>query len=77
MAKSALQKQLDLAAKHINKSAAMLKEEYGPKAYLYFEAEGSVHAMRYDEDDNGDKNASERQEFVVCSSYCHFDCGAW
>lgn len=77
MGKSALQKQLDLAAKHINKAAEMLQAEHGPKAYLYFEAEGSVHAMRHDDEDHGDKIGSERQEFIVCSSTCKFDCGAW
>lgn len=73
---AALQKQLDLAAKHINKAASMLRAAHGPKAYLYFEAEGSVYAMRYDPDDL-DKSSFERQENIVCSSRCEFDCGAW
>ena len=77
MAKTALQKQLDLAAEHINKAAEMLKAEHGPRSYLFFEAEGSVHAMRYDESDHGDKGSGERQKFIVCSSTCNFDCGAW
>lgn len=57
----------------------MLKEMHGPKAYLYFEAEGRVFAMR-GEDGYGMRHepANNRQERIIESSKgCSFDCGAW
>ena len=45
-----------------------------PKAYVYFEAEGSAHLMD-GEDDSEDPG---RQKHIVASSpYFQFDCGAW
>jgi hypothetical protein len=76
---SALKRKLDLIAKHINECDAMLKEMHGPKAYLYFEAEGRVFAMR-GEDGYGMRHepANNRQERIIESSKgCSFDCGAW
>jgi hypothetical protein len=76
---SKLKKKLDLIAKHINECDDMLKELHGDEAYLYFESEGSLHAMHGEEGfGSRHESCSDRQERIIESSnYCRFDCGAW
>lgn len=76
---NAIKRKLDLIAKHINECDAMLKEMHGPDAYLYFESEGSVFAMRgVGESYTRHESTRKQQERIIESSaFCRFDCGAW
>lgn len=71
---SPLQRKLNALAKQINELDALVKDEYGRSAFIYFEAEGSAHAMKNSLGDN----VRERQKSIIASSpNCKFDCGAW
>jgi hypothetical protein len=76
MTRAQIKKKLDLIAKHINELDTALKDEYGHKAYIYFESEGTLHAMA----GSGEREDSSRQrqkQIIESSNFCRFDCGAW
>lgn len=66
--KTELKKQLDKLARLVNSVDNMLKNEHGSSAYLYFEAEGSIHAM-LKHDEYTDINASDRQKLRIEKKY--------
>jgi hypothetical protein len=70
-----IKRRLDTIAKKINELDELLKERFDSDAYIYFEGEGQIHAMK---GDDGYDTSFERQKMIVASSdSCSFECGAW
>ncbi len=77
MTNKQIKKKLELIKLHVNELALKLREQYGSGSYIYFEAEGGIHAM-LDCDDMHCTSATERQKKIIESAHgCMFDCGAW
>jgi hypothetical protein len=80
MTKAQLQKRLDAMAAEITAITEELTKQYGEGANLYFEAGGSIYAMKPEASYRYDRDATleKRQAGVIASSqWCNFDCGAW
>lgn len=72
---ASLQKLLDRIASDSVKAEKLAKELYGPKAFIFAEAEGTLQAMAGDSD-NGTR---ARQKFIRLSAtpYHRLGVGAW
>lgn len=69
---------LDEIAQLINELHVLARASFDPKAYIYFESEGSAHLMRAEGPNDAEATCSERQSKIIASSkFCCFDCGAW
>lgn len=80
MTKAQLQKRLDAMAAEITAITEELTKQYGEGANLYFEAGGTINAMKPEASYRHGREATlkERQTGVIASSqWCNFDCGAW
>lgn len=75
LTKRQIQAKLNRLAAIANELDAEAKRRWGPKAMLFFEAEGGFHMMSGD----SDGGASKRQEFMEMRSdgYCTMGAGAW
>lgn len=80
MTKRELKRRLDKIASEILELNNDLAAQYGEGAKLYFEAEGSIYAMKPEPESHmrRNTNTSDRQSLIIESSdWCGFDCGAW
>ncbi|MFM0608646.1 hypothetical protein PQR05_29370 [Paraburkholderia sediminicola] len=67
MTKTQLKKRLNEIAELVNHLDDDLKAQFGEQAFVFFEADGNIHAMKGDADpDRG--SMRERQKFIVASS---------
>jgi hypothetical protein len=72
--KAKIKYKLNRIAVLIDEARALLREEY-PDGYIFFEAEGRIHAM-IGKDDYTDMGSRQKSSLTY-SNHCNYDCGAW
>ena len=71
-----VRERLDTIARKVRELDEILRAEFGPEAFVFFEADGTICAMSGD-DTNG--SSTERQRYVVAQAdhYARYGAGAW